>query len=126
VRVEFRDPRQLNLFPAPAGSEDGEPLPPDGAPAAVFDLLTSELGRRVGVALAAVRQLPDNGADVAGAVAELRAAGAKLAEAGRAARPSVLADLIRKLHRRLAAVEELVFAGLYRVVRREEEIWEVR
>jgi hypothetical protein len=126
MQIETVDPRRLDQLPVRAveGGEEPERV----GPVELIDILTAELSRRVLLVSAAVRQLPDGGEAVAGALAELRKAGAELAAAGadEATRPSGMVERCRRLHRRLSQLEELVWLGVCRAVKVAEERGDVQ
>jgi hypothetical protein len=112
------DPRRLDLFAA------AEPPDPDaGTPAgALVDLLVAELQNRVLLIRAVVPQLPDNGPEMAEALAAMRQAGVSVTANARQSsrngrRMFEMIAAMRRLQRRVAAVEEIIWSYVAREVK---------
>lgn len=121
--IETVNPDDLDRLPAPEAGDEPDRLDP----AALVDLYADLIPQRVLLLRAVVPQLPDSGADLAAALSELGRLGNEVATAGRdeSICPSGLVDRLRRLTRRLAQVEELVWSGIYRAVKAAEQRGEV-
>ena len=122
--IETVNPADLDRLAAPEA--DAEPDRLD--PATLVDVWSETIPLRLGVIRFMVPALPDNSCEMAEALAELSQMGNQLAAAGRdeTVRPSGLVDRLRKLHRRLGQVEELVLRSVFRAVKDAEERGEVQ
>ena len=114
----------LDRLAAPEAAADPDRLDPS----VMVDVWSETIPLRLGVIRFMVPALPDNGGEMAEALAELSQMGNLLAAAGRdeSVRPSGLVDRLRRLARRLSQVEELTLRSIYRSVKSAEERGEVQ